>query len=101
MFTSFPSAWLLVALPFLSALLISQIPPLRALATARYQVMWPLGILGLVVLWAELIGLLPAVSALPVMLAGGAVSGFSLFWPVRDAGGGPDRGAGARGAAAR
>jgi hypothetical protein len=84
MFSSFPAAWVLVALPFLSALLISQIRPLRALAATRYRVTWPLGIAGLVLLFAELIGALPAASALPVMLLAGAVSGFSLFWPLRD-----------------
>ncbi len=94
MFSTFPSAWVLVALPFLSALLISQISPLRALATTRYRVTWPVGIAGLVLLFAELIGALPAASALPVMLLAGGVSGFSLFWPSRgvDGGGSDDDG---------
>ena len=86
-FSSFPAAWVLIALPFLSALLISQIRPLRQLAVSRYWLTWPLGIAGLLLLLAELIGALP--SAMPVILAAGAVSGFSLFWPLRheDAGG--------------
>ncbi len=92
MFSTFPSAWVLVALPFLSALLISQIRPLRTLATTRYRVTWPVGIAGLVLLFAELIGVLPAASAVPVMLLAGGVSGFSLFWPspVEDDGGSDD-----------
>jgi hypothetical protein len=95
MFSSFPAAWVLVALPFLSALLISQIRPLRELAATRYRVTWPLGIAGLVLLFAELIGALPAASALPVMLLAGAVSGFSLFWPTRgEDGPGPGSGSG-------
>ena len=83
MFSSFPAAWVLIALPFISALLISQIHPLRELAATRYRVTWPLGIVGLLLLLAELIGALPAASALPVMFLAGAVSGFSLFWPSR------------------
>lgn len=81
MFSSFPAAWVLVALPFLSGLLISQIRPLRELAVSRYRVTWPLGIAGLLLLSAELIGVLP--STVPVILVAGAVSGFSLFWPLR------------------
>jgi hypothetical protein len=96
MFTSFPGAWLLPALPFVSALLISQIRPLRKLAIARYRLMWPLGLAGLTVLLAALIGVVPGVSALPVMFLAGAVSGFSLFWsPPGESGlGGRDGGGG-------
>jgi hypothetical protein len=79
MFTSFPSAWLLVALPFVSAMVITQIPPLRRLIESRPRMTWSLGMIGLGVLFSELIGLLPASSALPVMLLAGAVSGFALF----------------------
>jgi hypothetical protein len=89
-FASFPAAWLLVALPFVSALVISQIPPLRRLVERRDRSAWLLGIIGLVVLFGELIGLLPASSALPVMLAAGAVSGFALLWSPRRGGGGSD-----------
>ncbi len=95
MFSSFPAAWVLIALPFISALLISQIQPLRELAVTRYPLTWPLGVLGLILLIAELIGALPAASALPVMFLAGAVSGFSLFWPSRGeerGGPGPARG---------
>lgn len=81
MFSSFPAAWVLVALPFLSALLISQIHPLRRLAATRYRLTWPLGIAGLGLLFAELVGALPVASDLPVIFLAGAVSGFSLFWP--------------------
>jgi hypothetical protein len=81
MFSSFPAAWVLVALPFLSALVISQIPPLRELTARRHRVTWPLGMAGLFLLFAELIGWLPAASSLPVIFLAGAVSGFSLFWP--------------------
>jgi hypothetical protein len=41
-----------------------------------------------VLLFAELIGALPAASALPVIFLAGAVSGFSLFWPLREERGG-------------
>ena len=88
MFSSFPAAWVLVALPFLSALVISQIRPLRELALTRYRLTWPLGIAGLGLLFAELIGALPAASALPVIFLAGTVSGFSLFWPLREERGG-------------
>jgi hypothetical protein len=91
MFSSFPAAWVLVALPFLSALLISQIQPLRQLAVTRHHVTWPLGVVGLLLLFAELIGALP--STIPVILLAGAVSGFSLFWPLRrEEGGGAGEG---------
>src|ERR1700761_5692283 len=88
MFSSFPAAWVLVALPFLSALVISQIRPLRELALTRHRRTWPVGIAGLVLLFAELIGALPAASALPVIFLAGTVSGFSLFWPLREERGG-------------
>jgi hypothetical protein len=87
MFTSFPSAWLLLALPFVSALVISQIRPLTRLAESRHRTTRPLGIIGLGVLLGELLGLLPATSALPVMLLAGAVSGFALFASPRGHGG--------------
>lgn len=87
MFTSFPAAWVLVALPFISALVISQIGPLRELTERADRITWPLGLIGLGVLFAELTGLLPATSALPVMLGAGAVSGFALFWSPRRGGG--------------
>ena len=88
MLTTFPAAWLLLALPFISAIVISQVPALRRLAESRYRVTWPIGVAALVILLLELTGLLPSGSALLVMLAAGAVSGFSLFWAPRSDGGG-------------
>jgi hypothetical protein len=89
-FASFPAAWLLVALPFVSALVISQIQPLRRLVERRDRSAWLLGIIGLVLLFGGEIGLLPANSALPVMLVAGGVSGFALLWSPRRGRGGSD-----------
>lgn len=88
MLTTFPMAWLLVALPFISAIVISQVPALRRLAATRYRLMWPIGVVGLAVLLLELTGELPAGSAVPVMFLAGALSGFSLFWGMRPGGDG-------------
>jgi hypothetical protein len=89
-FASFPAAWLLVALPFVSALVISQIRPLRRLVERRDRIAWMLGVGGLGLLFAGETGLLPATSALPVMLVAGGVSGFALLWPPRRDRGGSD-----------
>lgn len=88
MLTTFPAAWLLLALPFISGIVISQVPPLRGLAEQRYRVTWPIGVAALVILLLELTGLLPNGSALLVMLVAGTISGFSLFWAPRPDGGG-------------
>ncbi|HWE10968.1 MAG TPA: hypothetical protein VG325_16590 [Solirubrobacteraceae bacterium] len=87
-FASFPAAWLLVVAPFVSALVISQTPPLRRLVERRDRSAWLVGIIGLGLLFGGEVGLLPAGSALPVMLAAGAVSGFALLWAPRPGGGG-------------
>ena len=89
-FASFPAAWLLVALPFVSALVISQIRALRRLVERRVRTVLLLGIIGLGVLFGGEIGMLPASSALPVMLVAGAVSGFAVLWSPRPNGGGSD-----------
>jgi hypothetical protein len=84
MLDSFPSAWLLLALPFLSAAVIAAAGPLSRVASIHHRVTWPLGLVGLVGLVAGLTGLLSPALSLPVAIAGGAVSGFAMFWVRRD-----------------
>jgi hypothetical protein len=86
MLTSYPSAWLLLALPFVSSAVIASVPRLQELIRNRNHVTWPVGLAGLTVLLAGEIGLLPAGSALPVMLLGGVVGGFAMFRQRRDNG---------------
>lgn len=80
--TGFPLLWLLVALPFVSSIVIVLTPGLQTLCASRTRITWPIGVLGLGLLFSGLIGLLPTAAALPLMLLGGAVSGFSMFWPA-------------------
>lgn len=79
MLTSYPSVWLLLALPFVSSAAIASIPTLRKLTTTQNHVTWPSGVAGLICLLAGLIGVLPAAIALPVMLLSGVVGGFAMF----------------------
>jgi len=89
MLASYPSAWLLLTLPFLSSIVVRSVPWLLALATRMNRLTRPLGALGLACLFAGLFGLLPAPGALPVALIGGAVSGYVVFsLPRRDWDGG-------------
>jgi len=74
-----PSAWLLLALPFVSAAVIATAAPLSRIAAVYHRVTWPVGLIGLVALFAALLGLLSPALSLPVAISGGAVSGFAMF----------------------
>ena len=90
MLTTFPSAWLVLALPFASAAVIARARPLRALSGEYHRVTWTAGVVGLCAFAVGLTGLLPAGWATVAVLAGGAVSGFACFWPRRPDDGGED-----------
>lgn len=90
MLSSFPSAWLLLALPFVSAAVIGRARPLRQLSGTHHRLTFSLGVVGLFGFLAGLAGLLPAGWALAGVLAGGAVSGFACYWPGRPDDGGDD-----------
>lgn len=76
--TTYPSAWLLLSIPFFSSLLVRKVPFLLHLAIENNRQMRPIGVLGLTLLLAGLVGLLPT-WGLPLALLGGAVSGFAVF----------------------
>ena len=81
----------MLMLPFLSSLVLTRVPALRALATGMNWLTRPIGTLGLACLAAGLFGLLPAPYALPVAILGGLVSGYTVFsLPGRDDGSGGD-----------
>ena len=84
--TTYPSAWLLLAVPFLSSLVVRHSPPLLRLATRMNRFTRPVGAIGLLLLCAGLVGLLP----LPLALLGGAVSGYTVFSAPGDSDGGDD-----------
>jgi hypothetical protein len=91
MLPEFPTIWLLLALPFISAIVFRQIPPLLRLTAAHYGLTMLLGIAGLAVLFAGALGLLPAFSELPLMLVGGMLGGLSMVSAPRgDEGTDPD-----------
>jgi hypothetical protein len=91
----YPIAWALLTLPFLSSLAVRSVPALRRLATKMNRLTMPVGILGLAVLAAGLLGLLPKPYALPLAVIGGVVSGYSVFsLPRSDSDGGDWRGSG-------
>ena len=79
MLTSYPSAWLLLGLPFISLVVILSVPRLRGLASTRNVITWPVGVLGLGCLLTGLLGFLSPGYGLPVMVGAGAVSGFSML----------------------
>jgi hypothetical protein len=97
MLSTFPAAWLLFALPFVSSAVVANVPALHRLSVRHHRITWPTGLIGLIGLFAGLLGLLSPVYALPVMLAGGAFSGFAVFLPPRTEGGGEDDGGWGRG----
>jgi hypothetical protein len=90
MVSTFPSAWLLLALPFASAGVIAHARPLRHLSASHHRVTWTVGVVGLCAFLAGLFGLVPARWTLAVVLLGGAVAGFSCFWTRRTDDGGED-----------
>ncbi len=87
MLASFPLAWFLLALPFVSAAIIAQVAPLRQLASKHNWITWPVGLLGLAVLLAGLMGRIPTIDALPMTVLAGFVAGYSVFWSPRKDGG--------------
>lgn len=80
MLTTFPSAWLVLALPFASAAVIASVRPLRALSANHHRMTWSIGILGLCLFSVGLVGMVPAAATIPAVILGGAVSGFACFW---------------------
>jgi hypothetical protein len=80
----FPTVWLLLASPFVSATVIRRIPPLMSFSSAHYRLTWGMGIGGLSLLFVGALGLLPAPAQLPLMLLGGAIAGFSMLNPPRE-----------------
>jgi len=77
--SGFADIWLLPAVPFLSARVIGCVRSLWKLTASHHVVTRPIGILGLGCLLAGLTGLLSPVPALPLILLGGAVSGFAML----------------------
>jgi len=90
MLWSFPFAWLLLTLPFVSAGLIARARPLREVSARHHRMTWTTGVLGLCAFLAGFAGLLPAAWTLAAVIVGGAVSGFACFWPAKPDDGGDD-----------
>ncbi|MFL5822983.1 MAG: hypothetical protein ACJ764_06020 [Solirubrobacteraceae bacterium] len=88
--TTYPSAWLLLTVPFLSSLLVRNIPALLRLATRMNRLTRPVGLLGLTLLCAGVVGLLPMPWGLPLALIGGALSGYAVFTAGGDSDAGDD-----------
>jgi hypothetical protein len=92
--SSYPAAWLWLALPFVSTLVLRSVPWLWRPAANHNRLMQAIGVLGLAGMAAGLTGLAPAPYALPLTLVGGAVSGYAIFSVPRhgrsDDGGGGD-----------
>lgn len=79
MLASYPSAWLLLTLPFLSSCFIRSVPALLNLAGRRNRTMRLVGIAGLATMLVALAGAVPPRFGIPMMIAGGLVSGFTVF----------------------
>lgn len=79
MLRSYPSAWLLLGLPFLSSLVLRSVPPLFKLASRLNRLTLPIGIAGLAILFACLTGVVPPPYALPLAFISGVVSGYAVF----------------------
>jgi hypothetical protein len=77
--STYPAAWLLLTLPFLSSMTLRSVPWLWGLATRMNRLTRPVGTLGLACLFAVLFGLVPSPYALPVAIVGGALSGYTVF----------------------
>jgi hypothetical protein len=76
---SFPSAWILLVLPFASSGVIAHTRPLRKLSNKYNRVTLTVGVLGLAAFIAGMVGLLPVSWAILAVIAGGALAGFSIF----------------------
>ena len=81
MLASYPGAWLLLTLPFLSSCFIRCVPALLALAARRNRTMRVVGIAGLATMLVALVGE-PQIG-LPIMVVGGVLSGFTVFTLAR------------------
>jgi hypothetical protein len=79
----FPLAWLLLALPFVSAGVIGRVRPLRQLSARHHRISWAVGAVGLCTFLAGFIGLLWVGWAGLAVLLGGAISGLASSWPTR------------------
>lgn len=79
MLASYPSAWLLLTLPFISTYVIRDIPALLRLAGRRNVTMRLIGVAGLAAMVVGLVARIPPEFGLPMMVLGGAVSGFTVF----------------------
>lgn len=90
MLASYPSAWLLLTLPFLSSCFIRSVPALLDLAGRRNRIMRLVGIAGLAAMLVALAGAVPPRFGIPMMIAGGLASGFTVFSVPRPDNGGDD-----------
>jgi hypothetical protein len=88
----FPFVWLLLILPFISSIVIASFRPLRNLSANHNQLMFVVGLTGLAVFIAGLVGLFPRSWALVAVVAGGTLGGFSFFLQHGDGEDGSDDG---------
>jgi len=90
MLSTYPGAWLVLALPFASAGAIAHVQPLRRVAARHHHLAWMIGVAGLCAFGAGLVGLFPTSFTVPAVVLGGAIAGFACFWPGRRDDGGED-----------
>jgi hypothetical protein len=88
----FPFVWLLLILPFISSAVIANFGPLRNLSASHNHLTFLVGLMGLGAFIAGLVGLVPRSWALPAVLVGGALGGFSFFLQHEDGEDGSDDG---------
>lgn len=79
MLASFPLAWFLLALPFISAAIIAQVKPLRRLAAEYNRITWRVGVCSLVLLLVGLMADTSAAWSLPLIVLAGLGAGFAVF----------------------
>jgi hypothetical protein len=92
MLASYPGAWLLLTLPFLSSILIRCVPALLTLASRRNRTMRVIGFAGLATMLIALVGGMHREIGFPLMVLGGVLSGFTVFTLQRPGGGDDWRG---------
>jgi hypothetical protein len=76
---TFPGVWLLLLIPFASSGAIGHVRRLGKLTVERHVLTRSLGLLGLGLWAAGLLGVFPPALAMPAVLGGGLLSGFVLF----------------------
>jgi hypothetical protein len=76
---TFPGVWLLFLIPFASSGAIGHVRRLGKLTVERRVLMRSLGLLGLGLWAAGLVGVVPPALAMPAVLGGGLLSGFVFF----------------------